>query len=520
MNKKYILAILFSLSVFSAGELLGQQNISSTVEVKREWEGALLNVSKTPFETRYSDTLLKLDLDFDYSVFEYPYKDLYDFTPMAAVDMFESVKADYPVFFMKAAIGYPWMPEADLYWQPDLGSRSNMLLYGNHDSFWGNKGLDTPVNRSDSKAGISYRYNMRRGVVNAGGFYRNFTGDFLHSDWNGRQVLNQMGANLEIASKQPSSARFHYDFDFAYKYTSFKESVSENLMNTSFKAQYELSDKHAVGGEVSYDYVPKRGLLEALPYYRFSTEKIDLKAGVGVAFGNVQNKVKVYPHISFDFEAISDRMWLYANVGGGNKFNSIAEYFEENHWLYAGAYSGANLTSSYVDCKLGVKGNLFDSFGYMLEGSYASHKAMNHYGDFLYQGLQFLEIVNDVNHFGAKGVISYDSPSFVVKYSVDYNHYSKVVYMTPKLSMDLYAQYNIRKRIFFDLSLGYCSQMAAFGNEVIDGFADLDLSVSYSVNKMFTVFAKGGNLFNREIFYVQNYLEPGANFALGMYLKL
>lgn len=72
MNKRYIvssalLAMFFGVSVPA-------QNLNPTVSVSRAYEGSLMEVHKPSQVMSVPDSLLQFDLDFDYSVFEKPYK--------------------------------------------------------------------------------------------------------------------------------------------------------------------------------------------------------------------------------------------------------------------------------------------------------------------------------------------------------------------------------------------------------------------------------------------------------------
>ena len=69
--KKIIISIaIFAASVFSAAA----QNLDPTVEVSRGYQGKLVDVHKPAMEMSVPDTVQRFDLDFDYSVFDNPYK--------------------------------------------------------------------------------------------------------------------------------------------------------------------------------------------------------------------------------------------------------------------------------------------------------------------------------------------------------------------------------------------------------------------------------------------------------------
>ena len=127
MSKKYILATLLSL-VCGSYLALGQENFKSTVTIEKDFEGKLIGVQKSELNKSYSDTLTKLNLNFDYSVFDRPYKDLYEFSPVEGVKLQKKGEVQYPVLIFRGALSYPLMPEGDLYIQPRLGKSSSLVF--------------------------------------------------------------------------------------------------------------------------------------------------------------------------------------------------------------------------------------------------------------------------------------------------------------------------------------------------------------------------------------------------------
>ena len=54
------------------------QNLDPTVEVSRAYEGKLMEVHKPVLAMEVPDSVMQFDLEFDYSVFESPYKGSYE----------------------------------------------------------------------------------------------------------------------------------------------------------------------------------------------------------------------------------------------------------------------------------------------------------------------------------------------------------------------------------------------------------------------------------------------------------
>ena len=84
----------------------GAQNLDPTVVVNRAYEGKLMEVHKPMLEMAVPDSLRQFDLDFDYSVFENPYKGSYEFKPYELLMKPVSADMDKSVFWLKAGAGY------------------------------------------------------------------------------------------------------------------------------------------------------------------------------------------------------------------------------------------------------------------------------------------------------------------------------------------------------------------------------------------------------------------------------
>lgn len=73
--------ILLAAAVASWPLAASAQNLDPTVEVNRSYEGKLIEVNKPMLEMAVPDSVLRFDLEFDYEVFDNPYKGAYEFKP-------------------------------------------------------------------------------------------------------------------------------------------------------------------------------------------------------------------------------------------------------------------------------------------------------------------------------------------------------------------------------------------------------------------------------------------------------
>ena len=80
--RKYTFATVLLAAVTLS---LSAQNLDPTVEVRRAYEGKLTVTHKPQFEMMVPDSVQHFRLDFDYSVFDSPYKGSYEFNPYKTV---------------------------------------------------------------------------------------------------------------------------------------------------------------------------------------------------------------------------------------------------------------------------------------------------------------------------------------------------------------------------------------------------------------------------------------------------
>ena len=128
---------VFPVLLLAAHGAAAQTGINSTVEVERDYEGRIARTVKSPLDAPVDDSLLNFRLNFDYSTFYSPYKDLYEFTPMMTLGPASEGKVVYPWLYTRVAAAYPWTPSADVYVSPRLGEKFSLGAYFNHDSYWG-----------------------------------------------------------------------------------------------------------------------------------------------------------------------------------------------------------------------------------------------------------------------------------------------------------------------------------------------------------------------------------------------
>ena len=114
--------------LFMVGQL-GAQNINQSVQVTNEYETKFADFQKQGLAMDVPDSLYDFDYNFDYSVFETPYKGSYEFTPYRIVVKPDPMPYDGRKFYLRAGAGYALHPVLDMVYTPVAGEAQH-IQYG------------------------------------------------------------------------------------------------------------------------------------------------------------------------------------------------------------------------------------------------------------------------------------------------------------------------------------------------------------------------------------------------------
>lgn len=571
--KRYLYTFLYGFFLCIGGSELAfaQQNINSTVEVQREYEGKLLKISKSQISTNFADSLLKLNLSFDYSTFNRPYKDLYDFTPINSIDIAGNYDVTYPSFYSKFSYSYPIVPFGELYYAPKLGDKFALVIDLHHDSFWGKSPLhkvqndvlvkDGTVNsdRMANSAGLNFIYSWKNGELYAGGDYdynyytffglddypeaKEFTSSFMRNNLS--HTYSNAHARVGVRSTNANERAFKYDINLKYGYLDDRASVFipslhydtsvplfEHKINANLMLGYFFNKIHSVKIKASSMTVKYGGELrsnldgeyDVAPSYNFIQNRWKVDAGVSFSgYYSCCNKSKffVFPKIYASYEVWKNHIWLFAKVDGNSNLYTSSSILDINPWAFnVQPWSSV----SVLRTALGFRGTLNNQLNFSIKGGYSILENLLMFSVQAKSAMQEALYVDRHNaYFNAN--VDFRIEQFKIGGEFNYNYYNDVVYMMPELSGKLFAEYNLMKRFFFGVSCGFRGE--TFSNisssqEDICTLAptyDLGVDISYVFNNNFTFFIQGRNLLNQDIQYVRNYSEKGLNIGAGVCLK-
>lgn len=411
----YIFAAAFAVSVPS---MAVAQNLDPTVEVNKTYEGKLIEVHKPSIEMAVPDSVLRFDLDFDYSVFENPYKGAYEFKPYVTdMQPVEGASARKSLY-LKAGAGLrpvtlSPMPYLDMVWAPVMNNAFKMNVYAGHESFFGRylkmPGYD-PAAPADvlrlngeasrenydmqTRAGVDARYDWDEGVAKVDLGY--FGLGERYEERNG--MFNSLNVSAYAASKDWGQL-FNYEAGASYSFGGDRLEymdadpyrLAEHDLKVSGRLKASLMENHMMSFELGVDNTSYSGNCDCgvsrlvfAPSYHFTLDRLDVDAGFSIEAlvpGSKSDMFAtkgqyIYPDVTVSYQLIQDAMRAYAHVGGGTEVNTFSSLLKDNHHIDLFSGAGAPLmdnTVESVSASLGLKGRAGAVFAYHVKGGFSDY---------------------------------------------------------------------------------------------------------------------------------------------------
>lgn len=553
MKVKVIISAFVFSCLLSAVRVYGQDRISSTVEVERDYEGMIINAVKSPVTAEVDDSILNFKLNLDYTTFYNPYRDLYRFSSVLAAKPEVDGTVAYPWLYARLGAAWPLAPSADIYVYPRLGSRFSFGVRFSHDSFWGKvpetvysgssvgySGNKMYGDRMKNSAGAVLGYRWGKGEMSldadfSDGMYAlNNVDGLSHGQIRSYGYVNRFShfrTNLSVRSENPDPSAFYYDLSLSYRYFGNRSETAEHLADADISLGATLRNAHRLYVRFNGTF-SEYGVWAVSPVYRWTGGRWKINAGAvlssdyGAAIVRNGLHTLLYPDVSVDFEAVKNALWLRAAVSGENRLYSRYDLYGINPWMDRS--SDVFLSSTPVSVEFSLKGLVKDRFSYSAAFGYAR---VNNYLSFMSSGAYQSLAGGASSIFTAGGMLRWKSRDFFALAEVDYRYIQNraAVLMLPALEASAVFEYNLRQRLYVRADCRFRSKatgMAASSQDSrtalyeIPASVDVGVRVSYAIKPALSVYIEGKNLANSKIQYFMNYVEPGINIGAGICLKL
>lgn len=411
---RYICVVSAAVASFCAAA----QNLDPTVVVDRAYEGKLMEVHKPSLDMAVPDSVMRFDLEFDYSVFESPYESSYEFNPYL-LSMKPSAATQAPgKFYLRAGAGYQLHPELDLVWSPVLSESKgfSMDVYARHRSFVGKYRAMLPDDDSvlgpldegsrgydlDSRAGVDMKYDWTMGSASLDLAYYGLHQGINEAGGRYARGYNALDASFSVGSK-PHVSNFIYGVEGGYRFAndlagySQKSSLYEHDFNLDAVVGGIADGKDMALLDFGVDFAGYTGyvldgaaVLSVTPHYVFDRGRFKADIGVRIMSSTLKSSepsdfVKnakeqiVYPDVDVRYSLLPEHLVAYFKAGGGANLNSLSSMILRNRFATVETHSDfystyhMGLCIERVSLAAGFEGRLGRHFTWNLSGGYSNY---------------------------------------------------------------------------------------------------------------------------------------------------
>lgn len=572
MNRLYI-----SIAALLTCAALGAQNLDPTVEVRRTYEGKLLEAHKPSLEMSVPDSVTRFDLDFDYSVFSNPYKGAYEFNPYKMLMSPLTGRDSQRKFHMRVGAGYELHPYLDLSWAAVSKDRFHLDVWASHKSYVGKyrnifyspSSEKLTWNKTDktfgydlaTNAGTTLRYDWYRGRFDMNAAYY---GIHQKNMFRSGRSYDGVDVSLALSSKSEEEHYFLYDIRADYRFGADKylndtrNRLHEHVVSFNAVLGQVFGSRGSLLFDVGADFVSMASPVSTyaagihfVPHYAIAHGRWNFDVGVrlGLIFpsfakgGPALYSTKgqfVYPDVKISVAAIPDAMKVYAKVGGGERMNTLASVLERNRHADAGFGTVKSPifdnTIERVSAAVGLEGRIGSRFSYDVRARYGYvHNALmdgvaldgGKYRPILgyasYNRFQtIVECALRTDPFELEVEAVYDLTRFVTE--------PVGLFEPAEFEGNASLTYNWNRRIFVGADVRWATSMKGMievlsdsviseAEAKIPGYADLGINFEYAFNRRISLWARGGNLLNMTIQRSPLFAEGGINFTAGICLN-
>lgn len=566
--------VISALACLSAG--MSAQNLDPTVVVSREYEGKLMEVHKPKLEMAVPDSVLRFDLDFDYSVSDRPYKGAYDFSPYILDMRPAPAKYESGILYLNAGAGYQLRPEFDLVWSPVMKKPSfRMNVFAHHRSYIGRYQDIAPVESDGAvvfepagkdmvwngmemfnRAGFDGRVDWKKGTLGFdAGYYGIYQQDMTGTS--GSRSFNAFDASLAIKSKDSRDASFGYDVKLDYRYGNDARispeiaPLSENIFGLEASLVLPLKKAGRLRIDVDSDLVGYGGcfnaaasLVSLTPHYVRLGKTWDIDLGVRLSAvlrdknmtDMYQDRIQViYPDFRVGLKAIPS-IYIYAAVTGGPELETYSSLLASDSRVnpsYLLLSPGMlDMTDNSVKAEAGIEGRITTRFTYAVRGGYsrfdnAPLSAVCFDGGMYCPGIAY----SSYSKLFAALDCRLETERLDFAASAGYSHFMTTGetegFLPSAFVADASFRYNWMKRIYAGVTCevasarrGYIrmpgSDAVSYVNASVPGYVDLGVNLEYVFSRRLSCWIKGWNLLGMTVQRSIFYAEKGPGFTVGV----
>ena len=412
--------IALTFALLLSGAAVFGQNLNPTVEVTNTYEGTLSGLVKPQQPVHLPDSLTRFNLDFDYAVFENPYKGAYEFRPYMVQLRPTAAPSTENRFYLKAGAGYSMHPIVELLWTPVASKGFRVNLYADHHSYMGyyrgiSPVMDTELGGNtfsddgsrpagadiDTRAGVVGTYQWAGGEVGVDLSYRNL---YVERKELAHRLDNGFQAEAWVRSLTGSKSAFQYDARVRYglrgeELGRHSGAGLPDIASNVYESRIDFDGtfgptlpigrllldvdgtilRHGSYNEYYDDGSFYTGRLGVAPHLEFTAGAwlFDLGARFSTlirpkdAGENYQHRSGfVFPEVRIDYRLLDDALVLQTSARGGDHVNGYFDLVDRHHLMLQ---QEAPLDNSVerIRTMIGARGRISGRFQYDLQLGYA-----------------------------------------------------------------------------------------------------------------------------------------------------
>jgi len=568
--------IVIATVALSATLCWGQGSITQTIQVTNSYEAEAPAVAKQDLPMALPDSLLRFDLDYNYTVFDNPYKGSYQFKPYL-IGLSPELPVQKGRLYVKAGAGYELRPLLDVIWAPK--SRYDLQLTARHQSYFGDyktfaltpdatggtfkaqdatywgRDMENAFSVSGATGGDDWALRLSGGLENISA-----KDNLISRNWYSGSLKASIGGT-------DSNAPFLWQAALGYRYSRDEMDLpalgGRAINETDVRFDGTFGPVVGDGQKVLMDIVMEIarygggmidshvGLMSLRPRYVLERDLWKFTLGAELwTFIHQDNTPPLYglpagtgllhdtrwylpaPVASVSYALIEDALEPYACLTGGSTVNTWSSLVGGNHFRQP----LQTATSAFMDnsfetlrATLGLRGRILHRFAYDLSGGYsrmfntlsdaidvvALTPAYGYAdGENLFASLRYSLIAGG---FETSGDLSFRK----VRYS-DWGE-GNLLFLNPGLfAGNLSASYTIRSRIKAGLSCVFETRRSTRGNVLlrVPGWVDLGLDASYVLTPQLSLWLRGGNLLCQSVQRTLLHAETAPFVQAGLIFKL
>lgn len=534
--------LLIGVALF-AGICATAQNLNPTVEVTNTYVREATGIDKPVQKMEVPDSVMRFNLDFDYSVRSTPYMGSYEFKPYFVQLRPQARPSTEGKLFVRLGAGYTLRPEATVVWSPIQKGKFRLNLYADHESFFGqfkgiglqdnqlvDSGNRVKGNQMRTQVGADALFGWNSGRLTAGVAYKNIG---AHVGERGPFPHHFFLANARIQSLP--NTKFSYSLG-----------TKVSLMGGYLAENHSFTDGH-IGGNfgihhvwlgASFEHVSTDGKfggdVAVSPHYLLEVGRFHMDLGVKLSFAlNNQNPDfyptkagYVFPDAYVSFDAVPDALVLFTSATGGHHMNVYSDYLDTKPFM--AVVQGVWDTSvERVNLNLGLRGSVAGRFSYDVRGGWVWWQNAFLYG-YDYNACIF-DYIKFMNQFYLKADLAWSTSFMELGAKVDVRHSilkddednSTIdrLLAPPVFTGQFRALYKWGGRLRAGVTLD--ARTASVGTQMtMPGFADLGLLAEFDMSSRVGLWLKAGNLLNATIQRVPGFAMHGPWFTIGATFNL